>query len=141
MNKIIDCSFPPEHINGLREENHTRNSFIGSLDTLNIKTHLIPQSEVKRIENSELKIFPNSNLLNFYLKNPELIPQEWNECNGIIFLGTSYFSEEDGTLTYCGIGRLNGNKENPWVLFSASSLNLFPISGEGPGRSYLILEF
>ncbi len=140
MKKIIDCSLPPRHIDGLKNNGHSNNSFIGSLNTSQFKARLISQSEAKRIKNSELKIFPNSNLLDFYLEYPDLIPREWDECNGVIFLGTSYYDEEDGTLTYCGIGRLHGSKENPWTMFSASSLNLFPVIGEGPDRSYLVLE-
>lgn len=100
---IIDCDADPFTPNGWTVDSHRKDGqFI--FDPAKIKLHLSPnQRDGKRIRGNELREelasepVLNANVLDFLLKNPHFIPEEWkrdanDHTRFIFFWGTVYRS-------------------------------------------------
>lgn len=101
--KKIDCNIPPKN-HDLPRQWHDPLSLVGLLSMEDI--------DIVDFRSTKNRIPVNSNVLDFILEYPEHIPTYWDISEGIVFTGTSHYDEENGELTYRGLGYKQGEKKN-----------------------------
>lgn len=98
---VVDCDEPPKIIQYWKVTNHTKRGifkFKSSKISLFKFKKLTGEkaSEYNLRKKSVTSLFLNANVLDYLLKYPYLIPDEWIISKIIVFRGTTYYNHDDG---------------------------------------------